>query len=218
MPHPLIKLVVGYLFDKNNKFTAHLGTRKSNINQLTAHNHGAKTRSIGKLAGEIQEARIERNMSHPPRRSLRALRLYGRWRNHPGLGPTYTGGEYGMGIENRFRPIASNIRTLGRARKRTKRYNQVLKAMRGKLKSGNRLSFKPRKQIAEYATGVGVNHQSKLKKNNLKDRGGGESKGSPKPDVAFLSLLRRKYPKAFLEHFGVSGGRRKRTRRKKRKN
>lgn len=174
--------------DKNNKFTAHLGTRKSNINQLTARNHGAKTRLIGKLAGELQEAKEKRFWSNPP--TLR--RQYCVGCDHPGLGPDYSGGEWGVGIENRFQPIASNIRTLGRARKRTKRYNQVLKTMRGKLKSGNRLSFRPRRKIAEYATGVGVNHQSKLKKNNLKDRGGGESKGPPK-----------------------SGGRRRRTRYKR---
>ena len=69
--------------EKNNKFTAQLGTEKSNINQMVAHSRGAGTRLIGKLAGEIEEARNKRDSSHPP--ALR--RQYGRYYVHPGLGP-----------------------------------------------------------------------------------------------------------------------------------
>ena len=160
--------------EKNNKHTIRVGASNRNValmheghKQLAAYNnrrswmrpkgntdHGASkhpwrkrpSRGIGKLAKDLKSAKNKR--THPPPELVRSTGYHhsgiGRWKGIP------------KGFKNvQDNDLRKNIRAIGRARKRTKRYNKVLKATRGKLPSGSGVPPRARRTIAEFATGAG---------------------------------------------------------------
>ena len=148
--------------------------------QLAALNNkksSTRSRGIGKLAKDLKSAKNKRPLiSKFPPQLVRTTGYH-----HSGLG-RFVGTP--PSVESvQENDLRKNIRAIGRARKRTKRYNKVLKATRGRLSTGNHLPRKARKTIAEFATGAG---------NYNNNSGSGKSGGSSKSKRWFEGGKRRK--------------------------
>ena len=131
--------------EKNNKHTIRVGASNQNValmheghKQLAALNNkksGPRSKGIGKLAKDLKSAKNKRLPAFEIPELVRTTGYY-----HSGLGRFVGTPPSQESVQEN--DLRKNIRAIGRARKRTKRYNKVLKATRGRLSTGNHLPEK----------------------------------------------------------------------------
>lgn len=200
--------------DKDDQYTIRIGASNENValmheghKQLAALNNrksAPSSRGIGKLTKELQKAKKDRPLGFRPLVRSTCRFCYGTGRNE---------GSPADVRDVRDNELRKNIRAIGRARKRTKRYNKVLKATRGRLPGGYHVPPRASKTIAEFATGAG-NYSTKSTKSGGRPR---TPTGSTKSSGRWFEAGRKKKRRTRRKkHRRTKRRRRRRTTRRKR--